>query len=65
MQGIQQGMSEGVNAAMQNVQLNEDEQRQECPEDTKGAFLFKMKCGIANMTNNANRVFRQEGAYDR
>ena len=27
--------------------------------------MFKMKCGVGAVSNNANRVFRREGAYDR
>lgn len=52
-------------AAMQDVQLDEKTAHEECPEDTKGALLFKMKCGISNVKSNADRVFRKEGAYDR
>ncbi|CAB4070511.1 SLC17A6_7_8 [Lepeophtheirus salmonis] len=51
--------------AMRNVELDEKTQHEECPEDVKGAFLFKAKCGIANLTGNARRVFRKDGAYDR
>ncbi|TRY63138.1 hypothetical protein TCAL_10827 [Tigriopus californicus] len=60
-----QSMGDQVNSAMQNVDLDERAQHQECPDGTKDAFLFKMKCGVANVKNNATRVFRKEGAYDR
>ena len=57
-----QGQFESV---MQDVQLDEKTAHEDCPEDTKGAFLFKMKGGISNIKSNADRVFRKEGAYDR
>ena len=58
-------MQKQFESAMQDVQLDEKAAHEECPEDTKGAFLFKMKGGISNMKSNADRVFRKEGAYDR
>ena len=52
--------------AMQDVQLDEQTAHQECPEDTTGALLFKVKGGITNVKSNAARVFRKDGgAYDR
>jgi len=51
--------------AMQDVQLDEQTAHQECPEDTTGALLFKVRGGITNVKSNAARVFRKEGAYDR
>ena len=44
---------------------DEAAQHQDCPDDVKGALLFKMKGGLDSVTKNASRVFRQEGAYDR
>ena len=60
-----QRVHEQVDSAMQNVELDERAQHGECPDDTKGALLFKMQCGLSSMRSNAGRVFRQEGAYDR
>ena len=55
-----------ITSAMQDVQLDEQTAHQECPEDTGGALLFKVKGGITNVTSNAARVFRKDGgAYDR
>lgn len=51
--------------AMQDVQLDEQTAHQECPDDTTGALLFKVRGGITNVKSNAARVFRKEGAYDR
>jgi len=59
------GVQEGVETAFNNVQLDEKTAHEECPDDVKGAFLFKMKSGVSAVSNNANRVFRREGAYDR
>lgn len=58
-------MGDHVHSAMQNVELDERTQHEECPDGTKDAFLFKMKCGVANVKNNASRVFRKEEAYNR
>ena len=33
-------------AVMQDVQLDEKTAHEECPDDTKGAFLHKMKGGM-------------------
>jgi len=63
--GEMQGVREQVGSAMHNVELDEREAHGECPEDVKGAFLFKLKGGISNVKSNAGRVFRAEGAYDR
>ena len=60
-----QAMQNQMGAAMENVEIDEQTAHGECPEDTKGALLFKAKCGVANVTNNMGRVFRQKGAYDR
>ena len=54
-----------ISAAMQDVQLDEQSAHQECPEGTKSALLFKVKCGLSNVKSNTDRVFRKEGAYDR
>ena len=60
-------MSEQVNSTMQEVRADMDEATAhgECPEDVKGALLFKMKCGVANVQSNVGRVFRKDAAYDR
>jgi len=65
---MQAGMADlksGAETAFQNVQIDEQTAHEECPDDVKGALLFKMKSGISSVTGNANRVFRKEGAYDR
>ena len=56
-----------VNSAVQDVTAPVDDAAAhgDCPEDVKGALLFKMKVGMSNVKSNAGRVFRQEGAYDR
>jgi len=59
------GVQEGVETAFNNVQIDEKTAHEDCPEDVKGAFLFKMKSGVSAVSSNANRVFRREGAYDR
>eukprot|EP00096_Caligus_rogercresseyi_P006352 TRINITY_DN22728_c0_g1_i1.p1 TRINITY_DN22728_c0_g1~~TRINITY_DN22728_c0_g1_i1.p1 ORF type:complete len:635 (+),score=156.44 TRINITY_DN22728_c0_g1_i1:201-2105(+) len=59
------GVGQHMEDAMRNVELDERTQHEECPEDVKGAFLFKAKCGISNLTGNAKRVFRRDRAYDR
>ena len=61
MSGVQAGMEEAFN----NAHLDEKTAHEECPDDVKGAFLFKLKSGVSNMSGNANRVFRREGAYNR
>ena len=61
MSGVQAGME----AAFNNAHLDEGEAHQECPDDVKGALIFKLKSGVSNLSGNANRVFRREGAYDR
>jgi len=65
---LSQGMAEvreGAETAFTNAQIDEKTAHGDCPEDVKGAFLFKMKSGVSAVSNNANRVFRREGAYDR
>ena len=47
--------------AMQDVQLDEQTAHQECPEDTTGALLFKVKGGITNVKSNAARVSEKMG----
>jgi len=60
------GFQEQVRGAMQEVELDEATQHQECPEDTKGAVLFKVRSGLTSATQNARRVFRMDGdAYNR
>ena len=54
-----------VRGAMHNVELDEATQHQQCPEDVKGATMFKMKSGFSNVTSNAKRVFRMDDAYNR
>ena len=61
MSGVQAGME----AAFNNAHLDEKTAHEECPEDVKGAFMFKVKSGISSVSGNASRVFRKEGAYDR
>jgi len=60
-----QNVKDQVGSALHNVELDEREAHGECPEDYKGAFLFKLKSGVGAVRSNAGRVFRQEGAYDR
>ena len=59
------GMQAGMEAAFNNAQLDDQTAHQECPEDVKGALMFKLRSGISSVSGNANRVFRREGAYDR
>ena len=59
------GVQAGVEAAFHNAQLDDKTAHEECPEDVKGALLFKLKSGVSSISGNANRVFRREGAYDR
>lgn len=59
------GFQEQVRGAMQDVELDEATQHQECPDDTKGAMLFKMRAGLTKTTQNARRVFRMDDAYNR
>ena len=54
-----------VSSAMQNVELTDQAAHQDCPEDYKGALLYKMGGMVNNAKSNAARVFRKEGAYDR
>ena len=56
-------MQEGVASAMHNVtsEMSEAEAHGAVPEDAGGAFVFKMKSGLAGMRGNAERVFRQSG----
>ena len=61
LSGVQAGMED----AWSNAHLDEKTAHEECPEDPKGAFMFKLKSGIGAVSGNANRVFRKEGAYDR
>ena len=58
-------MQAGVESAFHSAQIDEQTAHEECPEDVKGALLFKMKSGVSAVTGNASRVFRMEGAYDR
>jgi ACS family sodium-dependent inorganic phosphate cotransporter-like MFS transporter 6/7/8 len=58
-------MQAGVESAFNNAQIDEQTAHEECPDDVKGALLFKMKSGISSVSGNASRVFRMEGAYDR
>ena len=60
-----QDMQEGVETAFHNAQLDERTAHEETPDNLKGALLFKVKAGVSNVSSNANRVFRREGAYDR
>ena len=59
------GVQDQFRDAMQNVELDEGARNEECPEDVKGATMFKMKSGFSNMTSNAKRVFRMDDAYNR
>ena len=59
------GVQAGMEAAFNNAHLDEKTAHEECPEDVKGAFMFKVKSGISSVSGNASRVFRKEGAYDR
>ena len=56
-------MQEGVASAVHNVtsEMSEAEAHGAVPEDAGGAFVFKMKSGLAGMRGNAERVFRQSG----
>ncbi len=56
---------EQVSSAMHNVELDEQVQHQEMPEDYKEGIMFRVKCGVSNVRNNAARVFRTDEAYDR
>ena len=60
-------VQEGVASAMHNVtsDVSEAEAHGAAPEDAGGAFMFRMKTGMAGMRGNAERVFRQAGAYNR
>ena len=59
------GVQDQFRDAMHNVELDEGARNEECPEDVKGATVFKMKSGFSNITSNARRVFRKDEAYDR
>lgn len=59
------GMQAGVEAALSSAQLDDKTAHEECPQDVRGALMFKLRSGFSNVTGNANRVFRREGAYDR
>ncbi|XP_023335696.1 vesicular glutamate transporter 1 isoform X2 [Eurytemora carolleeae] len=59
------GVRAGAEAAFQSAHLDEQTAHEDCPEDVKGAFLFKLKSGVSAVSGNANRVFRREGAYNR
>ena len=59
------GVGAGVGAAFNSAHLDQREAHGECPEDVKGALIFKMKSGVSAVSGNASRVFRREGAYDR
>jgi len=58
------GVQEGAETAFNHATLDEKTAHGECPEGMAGV-MFKMKCGVGAVSNNANRVFRREGAYDR
>ena len=60
-----QGVQDQMRGAMEDVQLDEATQHGECPEDVKGAMMFKVKCGISSAKQNAQRVFRMDEAYNR
>ncbi len=49
---------EQVSSAMHNVELDEQAQHQEAPQDYKESLLFRVKCGVTNVKSNAARVFR-------
>jgi len=59
------GVQDQFRDAMHNVELDETTRHEDCPEDVKGATMFKMKSGISNITSNAKRVFRMDDAYNR
>merc|ERR1719414_730004 len=59
------GFGDQVRGAMHEVELDEATQHKECPDDTKGAMLFKMRSGLTSATQNARRVFRMDDAYNR
>ena len=65
MRSGMQGVQDGAETAFNSATLDEKTAHGECPDDVKGAIMFKMKCGVGAVSNNANRVFRKEGAYDR
>ena len=59
------GMQAGMEAAFNNAHLDDKTAHEECPEDVKGALLFKLKSGVTAVSGNASRVFRRDAAYDR
>ena len=59
------GVQDQLRGAMHDVQLDEATRHEECPDDAKGAAMFKISSGISNLTSNARRVFRKDEAYDR
>ena len=59
------GMQAGAEAAFNSATLDERTAHGECPEDVRGAMLFKLRSGVSAVSDNANRVFRREGAYNR
>ena len=60
-----QGVQEHVRGAMETVELDEATRHRECPDDVKGAMMFKMRSGFTAAKSNASRVFRMDEAYDR
>jgi len=59
------GMQAGAEAAFANATIDERTAHGECPDDVRGAMLFKLRSGVSAVSGNANRVFRREGAYNR
>ena len=57
------GVQDQLRGAMHNVELDEATRHEECPEDVKGATMFKISSGISNRTSNARREFRKDEAY--
>jgi hypothetical protein len=59
------GMQAGAEAAFSSATMDQRTAHEECPEDVRGAMLFKLRSGVSAVSDNANRVFRREGAYNR
>jgi hypothetical protein len=59
------GMQAGAEAAFAGATIDERTAHGECPDDVRGAMLFKLRSGVSAVSGNANRVFRREGAYNR
>ncbi len=47
------------------MEIDDRTQHEECPSDFKGAMMHKLRTGISGVKKNKERVFRQDGAYDR